>query len=290
MITLDKLCLELDKNLKFNILNYKYNIDNYSDIKVENINSLDAHDNKITTLTWLNYENLYKLNEIIKGIIIIGLEEFLINKDFEGIILRCENPRQAFSLALKLFNNEDEDKACIGTGCVIEDGVIIGLNVKIGYNNVIYRNTIIGDNVSIGSNNTIGGIGFGYEKDKNGQYQKIIHIGNVIIEDGVEIGNNNCIDRAVVGSTVLKNNCKIDNLVHIAHGAIIGENSLIIANSMIAGSCKVGKNVWVAPSTSIRNGIKIGDNAMTGLGAVVVSDVEANALVVGVPAKKIRSV
>ena len=151
-------------------------------------------------------------------------------------------------------------------------------------------NTIIGNNVTIGCNNTIGGVGFGYEKDEFGEYKLIKHIGNVVINDGVEIGNNTCIDRGVIGSTIIGENCKIDNLVHIAHGVNIGKNSLIIANSMIAGSVTIGKNVWIAPSTSVINGAKIGDNSMTGIGTVVIRDIGNNELHIGIPSKKIKTI
>jgi UDP-3-O-[3-hydroxymyristoyl] glucosamine N-acyltransferase len=175
----------------------------------------------------------------------------------------------------------------IGHGVVIEEDCSIGDDSSIDCNTVIKAGTIIGKKVKIGANNTIGGVGFGYEKDDDGQYVVIPHIGNVVIEDGVEIGNNTAIDRAVLGSTFIRRNAKIDNLVHIAHGVEIGENSLIIANAMIAGSVTVGKNVWVAPSVSVLNKKKVGDNALIGMGAIVLKDVEAGKTVVGNPAKEL---
>jgi UDP-3-O-[3-hydroxymyristoyl] glucosamine N-acyltransferase len=128
-------------------------------------------------------------------------------------------------------------------------------------------------------------VGFGYEKDEDGHYQVIPHIGGVLIEENVEIGNNTCIDRAVLGNTILKKNCKIDNLVHIAHGVIVGENSLVIAHAMVGGSTVIGDNVWVAPNAALINKITIGDNATIGLGAVVVKNVGENDTVIGNPAK-----
>lgn len=109
-----------------------------------------------------------------------------------------------------------------------------------------------------------------------------------MINDNVEIGNNTCVDKAVLGSTVLRENVKIDNLVHIAHGCDIGKNSLVIANSMIAGSVIIGENAWVAPSASILNKIKIGKNVVLGMGAVVIRNVEDNAVIIGNPGKTLN--
>ena len=111
------------------------------------------------------------------------------------------------------------------------------------------------------------------------------HIGNVHLKENVEVGNNVCIDRAVMGSTLLSENVKVDNLVHIAHGVKIGKNSLIIANSMIAGSVEIGENVWVSPSSSIRQKLIIENDALIGMGAVVVKNVEPSSVVAGNPAK-----
>jgi len=266
---------------------------------------LDKNNDDPFTLFWVNKKNISKTNSLSTGILIAPID-FIRHSMFTGTIIACENPRRAFSLILSKFFDKEwiplphgasipikssgPPSTKIGNGTIIEEDVIIGSNTVIGYNNVILRGTIIGDNVKIGSNNTIGAVGFGYEKSEDGKYELIPHIGNVIIEDNVEIGNNNCIDRAVLGSTILKENSKIDNLVHIAHGVIIGKNSLIIANAMIAGSVVIGENTWIAPSTSVINGGKIGSNSMTGMGAVVVKEVEDNSLVVGVPAKKIKDI
>lgn len=133
-------------------------------------------------------------------------------------------------------------------------------------------------------------MGFGYEKNEQGDYEVLPHIGNVIIKDNVEIGNNNCIDRAVLGSTILHKNVKVDNLVHIAHGVVIDENSLIIAHAMIGGSTEIGKNVWVSPGALIINKLKVEDNSLIGMGAVVVRKVDKNTVVAGNPAKYLKNI
>lgn len=275
-------------------------------IFISEVIKLDTNNVDPFALFWINQKNLHKLDKLTTGIVLCPMTS-IRHSNFTGVLIRCDNPRRAFSLVLNAFFKADDTPfpprlnaypfkssvpigTNVGHGTIIEENVSIGNNVNIGYNNVILKGTVIKDNVKIGSNNTIGGVGFGYEKNEDGQWEVIPHIGNVVIEEGVEIGNNNCIDRAVLGSTLLKKNCKIDNLIHIAHGAIIGENSLIIANSMIAGSAVIGNNTWIAPSTSVINGGKVGSNSMTGMGAVVVKEVGDNELAVGIPAKKIKDI
>ena len=269
------------------------------------INNFENSDEN--SILWLNNKNIEKIELINEGTVIccdINMTEGLKISNKLSLII-VENPKKIFSIIMKKFFAESKihkieielhskiklgKNVHIGKGTILKDNCEIGDNTYIGHNNVILENTIIGSNVSIGHNNTIGEVGFGYEKDDEGNYYFIPHIGNVVIEDFVEIGNNNCIDRAVLGSTILKKNCKIDNLVHIAHGVIIGENSLIIANSMIAGSVDIGKNCWIAPSTSIINKLSIGENSMTGIGAVVIKPIGNNELHIGVPSKKIRNI
>ena len=179
------------------------------------------------------------------------------------------------------------ENCTIGHNVVIEEGSKLGSNCTIGHNTVIKRSTVVNNNVIIGSNCTIGGVGFGYEQNEFGNYIHVPHLGNVKIENNVEIGNNVCIDRAVLGSTVLQKDVKVDNLVHIAHGVNIGKNSLIIANSMVAGSVSIGANSWVAPSSSILNKITIGDNVTVGMGGVVIRDIKEPGTYVGNPLRKI---
>jgi UDP-3-O-[3-hydroxymyristoyl] glucosamine N-acyltransferase len=203
------------------------------------------------------------------------LEEFFIKKVEPSI-----SKRSSIHSSVKIGNN-----VYIGDHVVIEEGCVIGNEVIIDHNTVLKANTVLHDFVKIGSNCTLGGIGFGYEKDADGNYQVIPHIGNVVLKNNVEIGNNTCIDRAVLGSTILEENVKVDNQVHIAHGVTIGKNSLIIANTMIGGSTHIGENVWVAPSTSILNKKNVHSNSVIGMGAVVVKDVEEGQTIVGNPGK-----
>jgi UDP-3-O-[3-hydroxymyristoyl] glucosamine N-acyltransferase len=207
------------------------------------------------------------------------LKEFFVSKPAADYI----SPKASIHPSVKIGKH-----VSIGDFTVIEQGCVIGDHSVIGHNNILHEKTIIGNHVKIGSNNTIGGVGFGYEKDEQGNYEVLPHIGNVVIKDKVEIGNNTCIDRAVLGSTLIGENVKIDNLVHVAHGVTIGENTLVIAHAMLGGSCVIGKNCWIAPHASIINKGIVEDGALVGMGAVVLKPVKAGTVVAGNPAKYLK--
>jgi UDP-3-O-[3-hydroxymyristoyl] glucosamine N-acyltransferase len=258
-------------------------------------------------IAWCNQKNIPSLAGITKGTIITPKLPSDFTKAKGVNYLEVNQPRHYFLSVLKLlypdqsvsgvsgsakiFKDVQLGKGIsIGENVVIESGASVGDNVKIGHNTVIHANTIIGNNVIIGSNCTIGGQGFGYQKNEQGEYEPLPHIGNVVIEENVEIGNNVCIDRAVLSSTILKRNVKVDNLVHVAHNVVVDENSLLIANSMIGGSTIIGKNVWVAPSASIINKTEIGDDAVIGMGAVIIKKVEPRTIVAGNPGKFLKKI
>lgn len=137
----------------------------------------------------------------------------------------------------------------------------------------------------IGVHATIGKDGFGWIRLDDGTLEKFPHAGNVIIEKDVEVGNFTCIDRAAVGSTVIGEGTKIDNLVHIAHGVKIGKHCLIVAGAIIGGSVEIGDYSYIGIGAMVKNKVKIGKNVMVGMGAVVIADVPDNCTVVGNPAK-----
>lgn len=254
------------------------------------------------TISWLKDANLHLLNQKMNpGLLILSQNAFDQLKDRKINFLISPNPRFTFLKMLALlFEKKRESKIentsvidssatigknnYVGHHVVIEKNVTIGDDCVIDHNTVIKEGVMIGNRVHIGCNCTIGNSGFGYEKDEEGIYRQIPHIGNVVIEDDVHIHDNTCIDRAMIGSTLIGEQVKIDNLVHVAHGVVIEKNSLIIANSVLAGSVRVGENCWVAPSTTIRNRIQIADNTFTGIGSVIVKNTKPNSLVVGNPA------
>ena len=223
-----------------------------------------------------------------------------------GFLVRVTNPRLAFVKALKHFARPPlptgiESTAVRGRDTVLGDdvylghGVVIGDGVTIGDGTIIHENVVVKDRCRVGRNCTlhpgvvIGADGFGYEQDDDGEWIKFEHIGNVVIEDEVEIGANTCVDRGILGATLIKRRAKIDNLCHIAHNVVVGEGSFVIALTMVGGSTTIGDGAWVAPGAVLRNGIEIGPGTMVGLGALVLEDVPAGQVVAGFPAKVIRS-
>ncbi len=147
--------------------------------------------------------------------------------------------------------------------------------VVIGYKSIIHSGTIIGTD------------GFGYFMEQD-QYRKIPHFGGVWIGKYVEIGANTCIDRGTLDDTMIEDGVKIDNLCHIAHNVQIGKNSLIIACSLLGGSCRIGKGGYVAPGAIVKNQVTVGENSVIGMGAVVTKDIRAGVIAAGIPARVLR--
>ncbi len=181
------------------------------------------------------------------------------------------------------------DDVRIGENVNIFPGVFIGNNVEIGDNTIIYPNvsilegTIIGKNVIIHAGTVIGSDGFGYERDGE-VHVKVPQMGIVQIEDDVEIGAGNCIDRAKFGKTWIKRGVKTDNLVHIAHNVVVGENTLIIAQAGISGSVEIGKNVIIGGQVGIIDHVSIGDYSMIGPQSGVPKSIPPKSIYSGTPA------
>ena len=191
----------------------------------------------------------------------------------------------------------------IGAFAYVGENVIIGDNVKIYPHTYIGDNTTIGDNCTlfsgvkvyhdcvIGSNCTIhantvvGSDGFGFAPNSENEYIKVPQIGNVILEDNVEIGANSCLDRATMGSTIIKKGAKLDNLVQIAHNVEIGQNCVLAGGSFVAGSSTLGKNVMMGGQAGVVGHLKIADNVkIAGQSGVGSSIKEEGKIVQGSPA------
>ena len=240
--------------------------------------------------------------------------------EFSKPAIRVENPRAAFVQLLKIFTPQVQvtpgihETAVVGQGATIGKNVsilpyvVIGEGVTIGDNTIVYPHSYIGNQVAIGSDcllypnvtvydgcrignrvivhsgAVVGSDGFGFIT-AGGCHQKVPQVGNVLIEDDVEIGANVTIDRATTGSTIVKSGTKIDNLVHLAHNVVIGENCFLVAQTGIAGSVKVGNNVTFAGQTGCAGHLTIGDNCVFAARSAPIGDVPANSFYAGFPAR-----
>ena len=182
-------------------------------------------------------------------------------------------------------------KAVIGDYTKIYEHVYIGDDVKIGSNCIIYPGVKIypgmeiGNNVIIHANAVIGADGFGFAPLEDGTWKKIEHTGNVIIEDYVEIGANACIDKSQMGSTIIKSGTKIDDLCMIAHNVEVGKNTVMAAQTGVAGSSKIGEHCIIAGQVGIVGHITIADNTTIGAQAGVLGKVrESGQVLMGSPA------
>lgn len=171
-------------------------------------------------------------------------------------------------------------------GCVILDDVQIGENCKFYPNVSVREECRIGNNVIIHDGSVIGSDGFGFAPGAS-EYRKIPQRGIVRIEDDVEIGANCAIDRATMGETLIRKGCKLDNLIQIAHNVVIGENTVIAAQTGVSGSTKIGKNVTVAGQVGIVGHITIGDKSIIAAQSGVSKDVPAGEIWFGYPAQPI---
>ena len=178
----------------------------------------------------------------------------------------------------------------VGSNTKIFPNVYIGDNVIIGDNSIIhpgvkiYHDCIVGSNVTFHAGTVIGGDGFGFAPQPDGSFKKVPQIGNVIIEDNVEIGSNATIDRATIGSTIIKSGSKLDNLIQVAHNVEIGNNTVIAAQAGISGSTKIGNNVMIGGQAGIVGHIQIGDGAKVNAQSGVSKSIEAGKAVTGSPA------
>ena len=181
------------------------------------------------------------------------------------------------------------EEASIGNDAVLFPGVFIGDRVRIGNGTVVYPNVTIlqdcqiGNNVIIHAGTVIGSDGFGFVRD-GAVSVKIPQIGTVRIDDDVEIGANSCIDRAALGKTWIKRGVKTDNLVHVAHNVVIGEDTIIVAQAAISGTVHIGSQVIIGGQVGISDHVEIGDRVMIGSQSGVPKSIPSGEVVSGTPA------
>jgi UDP-3-O-[3-hydroxymyristoyl] glucosamine N-acyltransferase len=281
---------------------------------------LEANESSVCFFENVNY--LQELKQTKAGLILVP-QNFDVELKPNTNLIMVEKPYIMFMMLVQTWLDLDKpkpkgriaetaviaDSAEIGNNVVIEENCVIGENVKIGDASIIGSNTVLADNVQIGRschlfpNNTvyedcviknkviihancvIGADGFGYILH-DGKQNKIPQVGNVIIEDDVEIGANSTVDRATIGSTIIGKGTKIDNLVQVGHNCIIGENSIICAQSGLAGSTIVGDVVYIAGQVGVAGHLKIDDGAMIGAQSGVTNYIPKNARYFGTPARE----
>lgn len=265
------------------------------DISVSGLSKIE--DGQPNTLTFLANAKYEEFIYTTKASIAIVSKTFTPTRELPSdlILIKVEDPYSCFAKLLKAYEAMHEktpkieknafisESATVGKDVYIGANAYLGENVIIGNKAKIYPNAFIGDNVKIGEETVvhpnasiyhdcvigknciihagavIGADGFGFSPNEKGEFQKVPQIGNVILEDHVDIGANSTVDRATLGSTILRRGVKIDNLVQIAHNVEIDINSALAAQAGIAGSTKIGKNVLIGGQAGISGHIKVAD-------------------------------
>ncbi len=236
-------------------------------------------------------EDIFK-NNIYKNIILVK-DITVTYKDIINFMYIHEDSidfKDTFKNISNSFISESakiHESTIIGNNCIIGKGVEIGRNCIIK-NNVIIKNTFLENNICISDNSTIGSTGFGFGLKNLGFDNLSPHIGNVIIEENVSIGSNCCIDRGKIDSTKIGKNSMIDNLVHVAHNVIIGDNACIAAQSGISGSSIIGKNLVSGGQSGYAGHIRIGDNVVVAAKSGVTKNIPDNSTIAGFPAIDIK--
>tara|TARA_R110002073_G_scaffold128999_2_gene275032 strand:+ start:14243 stop:15283 length:1041 start_codon:yes stop_codon:yes gene_type:complete len=245
---------------------------------------------------------------------------FELEKEVSTTLIKVDDAYKAFSKLLEFYNQVKNNKegreqphfisesAMIGKGEYIGAFSYIGNNVSIGENVKIYPNSYIGDNVTIGNDCTIfagvkiyseteignncifhsgvviGSDGFGFAPNEKGEFKKVPQIGNVIIEDGVDIGSSSTIDRATLGSTIIRKGVKLDNQIQVAHNVEIGKNTVIAAQTGIAGSTKIGENCMIGGQVGIAGHLNLGNNLKIQAQSGISKNLKDHSVVQGSPA------
>lgn len=256
-----------------------------------------------------------------KASVIIINEGFQLKQPVQATLIRVADAYTAFATLLSKYQEIMQQQlsgvqepsyiaktAVYGQQVFIGAFAYLGEKVKIGNNTKIYPNAFIGDNVSVGDNciihpgvkiyhdcvignnviihagTVIGSDGFGFAPQADGSFKKVPQIGNVVIQDNVEIGANATIDRATIGSTLIKSGAKLDNLIQIAHNVEIGNSTVIAAQAGVSGSTKIGNGVMIGGQAGIVGHIQLGDGAKVNAQSGVSKSIDPGKAVTGSPA------
>jgi UDP-3-O-[3-hydroxymyristoyl] glucosamine N-acyltransferase len=297
----------------------KGEIEGNPDIKVNTIAKIEeGHSGALSFLANPKYEHyIYET----KSSVVLVNKTFIPTSGIKATLIKVENAYEAFASLLRLVDQARPRKkgihptavieptakigndvfigpyAYIGENCIVGDGcsiypqVYIGDNTKIGNNCTInpgvkvYHDCLIGEGCIIHAGTVIGSDGFGFAPQSDNEYMKIPQLGNVVLEDNVEIGANVTIDRATMGSTIIRKGVKLDNLIQIGHNVEVGENSVMAAQTGISGSTKVGRNCMFGGQVGLAGHIKIADGTKIGAQSGILGDIkEENTMIIGSPA------
>jgi UDP-3-O-[3-hydroxymyristoyl] glucosamine N-acyltransferase len=294
------------------------------DVKVNTVAKIE--DGQPGALSFLaNPKYAHYIYNTLSSIVLVN-NDFVAESPIKATLVRVSNAYEAFASLLQMYVQSKKQKvgieeqsfihssAKIGNNLYLGAFAYISENAVIGSNVKIYPNAYIGDNVKIGDNciiypsatiyedcvignscvihagAVIGADGFGFASGEDTNYKKVPQIGNVIIEDHVEIGANATIDRATMGSTILRKGVKLDDHVHIAHNVEVGENTVMAAQSGVAGSTKIGKNCMFGGQVGISPHLRIADGVKAGAQAGIPSDIKKEgSIVLGSPASDISA-
>jgi UDP-3-O-[3-hydroxymyristoyl] glucosamine N-acyltransferase len=297
----------------------KGTVDGNPEVKVNRLARIE--DGEPEALSFLANPKYYPYIYSTKSSIVLVQSDFEVEQPLTCTLIRVDDPYIAFAHLLEIYDKMRKDKtgtsslasiaksAKIGKNVYIGDFVVISDNVVIGDDVKIFPHSFIGENVKIGPNTTlnpgviiyydctigknctvhggvvIGADGFGFAPQSDNNYKKVAQIGNVVIEDNVEIGANTTIDRATLGSTIVRKGVKLDNLIQVGHNVEIGENTVIAAQTGIAGSSKLGKNCMIGGQVGIAGHITIADEVKIGAQAGLASNVnKPGSILLGAPA------
>lgn len=311
--------MEFTANQIAGLLNGK--VEGNGDVKVSSLAKIE--EGKAGSLCFLSNKLYTNFAYTTDASVIIINNNFELDKPVKPTctLIRVEDAYGSFAKLLEMYYEIKQNKkgieqpsfispsAKIGTDCYVAAFAYIGENVKIGNNVKIYPHVFIGDGTTIGDNCTffsgvkiyhdcvignhctihastvIGSDGFGFAPNSENNYKKVPQIGNVIIEDHVEIGSNTSIDRATMGSTIIRKGAKLDNLIQIAHNVEIGENTVLAGGAFVAGSAKIGKNVMMGGQAGVVGHITVADGVkiagQSGVGSTIEKEGE---IVQGSPA------
>ena len=301
----------------------KGEIEGNPDIKVNTIAKIEEGiEGALSFLANPKYEHyIYET----KSSVVLVNRSFVPSASIGATLIRVENSYEAFASLLRLVDQARPRKkgihpaaiietsakvgsdvfigpyAYIGENCVIGDGcsiyphVYIGDNTRLGNSCTlnpgvkIYHDCLLGEGCIIHAGSVIGSDGFGFAPQSENEFMKIPQLGNVVLEDHVEIGANVTIDRATMGSTIIRKGVKLDNLIQIGHNVEVGENTVMAAQTGISGSTKIGKNCMFGGQVGLAGHLKIADGTKIGAQGGILGDVkEENTVILGSPAIELK--